>query len=128
MTTRHSSHHQENRLMKTSGRRQSAQVLLVLTAALAGCGSSAPPAETQATPVAGITGAADMLAKLPLLDPSVFTHQASSHAQNGSNLDFANTIRTDPQGRFVLMEAAGPGAITRIWLTPLNLLGARGDP
>ena len=57
------------------------------------------------------------LDRLPVLDPSVLVGSASSHARDGSNFDFGPFLRRDASGGYVLMEAQGPGAITRIWMT-----------
>lgn len=68
------------------------------------------------------------LDRLPILDPSVAIASASSHARNGTNADSGAYVDQDSQGRYVLMEAQGPGAITRIWMTGPPSGGPAGDP
>ena len=57
------------------------------------------------------------LDRLPFLDTQVQVRQVSSHAPDGSNLDSGHYLYQDSAGRYVLMDAQGPGAITRIWMT-----------
>src|SRR5205807_7412755 len=69
------------------------------------------------------------LDRLPELDPSMHVAGASSHARDGTNGDVYLYVVGEPDhrpylyrddaGRFVLMEAAGPGAITRLWMTEI---------
>lgn len=64
-------------------------------------------------------GAAGMteLDRLPILDARAQALGSSSHAQNGGNFDFSGLVRRDAEGRYVLMEATGPGVVTRLWMT-----------
>src|SRR4051812_5208723 len=57
------------------------------------------------------------LAELPVLDPLTHVAQVSSHARDGTNGDSGHDLGTDEQGRHVLLDVSGPGAITRIWFT-----------
>ncbi len=57
------------------------------------------------------------LDQLPVLDASVHDAGASSHDPNGENGDSGNYLYQDAQGNHVLMEAAGPGVIDRVWVT-----------
>lgn len=66
-------------------------------------------------------GALPALSALPLLDPLTRVGGASSHALDGSNRDSGGDLYRDTQGRYVLMEATGPGAITRLWMTRPDL-------
>lgn len=83
-------------------------------------------------------------AALPYLTPTAQSLAATSHARDGTNgdgyvttLDYLHRdpfgplaspyLYRDREGRYVLMQAAGPGAITRVWLTAIGRHG-RGDP
>ncbi len=80
----------------------------------------------------------DRLELLPFLDPLSLPAQDSSHAPDGGNVDFylpgLGEIRRGPHlyrdsgGRFVLLEAMGPGALTRVFLgnlgVPFDALGS----
>jgi hypothetical protein len=68
------------------------------------------------------------LAALPVLDLSTHVAQASSHARDGTNIDNGNDLGADAQGRRVLLDATGPGAITRVWFTSSPDTGISGDP
>ena len=43
------------------------------------------------------------------------THRASSYDRTGGNLDFITDLA--PGGTAVLLETAGPGKITHLWMT-----------
>jgi hypothetical protein len=58
-----------------------------------------------------------------MLEPSVQVAGASSHALNGSNHDWGRYLYRDQDGAYVLMQASGPGAITRLWMTRAHLEG-----
>jgi hypothetical protein len=68
------------------------------------------------------------LDRLPVLTPDVAVAGASSHARDGSNSDNGAYVERDAEGRYVLMEAEGPGAVTRIWMTGPQGNGPQGDP
>jgi hypothetical protein len=59
----------------------------------------------------------DALNQLPVLNASVHDAGASSHDPNGENGDSGNYLYQDAKGRYVLMEAEGPGVIDRVWVT-----------
>jgi D-arabinan exo alpha-(1,3)/(1,5)-arabinofuranosidase (non-reducing end) len=79
-------------------------------------------------PARSATGRA-ALAELPVLDPLTHVAQSSSHARDGTNSDSGHDLGTDAQGRHVLLDATGPGAITRLWFTSSpDDSGLSGDP
>ena len=57
------------------------------------------------------------LDRLPVLDGRAHVAGASSHARDGTNVDANPYLERDAQGDYVLMEAQGPGAVTRVWMT-----------
>ena len=76
-----------------------------------------------ATARGGAPNVLPSLRGLPLLEPSVQVAGASSHALNGSNRDWGRYLYRDRHGAYVLMQASGPGAITRLWMTRAHLEG-----
>lgn len=94
----------------------------------AGAADAAPGggAALGAPPDPGVSGMAQ-LDRMPILDPRAQALGASSHARDGSNFDFTGLVRRDAEGRYVLMEATGPGVVTRLWMTGPVSQGD-GDP
>src|SRR4051794_22380881 len=79
--------------------------------------ASAHAATTVAAPASlGVDGMTQ-LDRLPVLDGRAQALGASSHARDGGNIDSNPYLERDAQGRYVLMEAQGPGAVTRVWMT-----------
>ncbi len=112
--------------MKTS-----ALPALLCACALAAC--SDPP-----QPSAGVAGdalstakllSASALHRLPCLDETRLAYMDSSHSRAGTNLDFFTVadpvphqrpyLYRDAQGRYVLLDADGPGILQRLWFTQL---------
>ncbi len=97
-----------------------AAMLIAILRAGPATGSARPDGGRSASHAAsrdpGLSGGRSDLRLLPILDPAVQVREASSHALDGSNRDWGNYLYRDSQGRYVLMEAAGSGAITRIWM------------
>ncbi|MGH7821318.1 MAG: DUF2961 domain-containing protein, partial [Candidatus Binatia bacterium] len=100
-----------------------ASVVVLSSAGVAGV--IAPPA----TP-GGIERAV-RLRELPFLDSRISVGSFSSHGRDGTNTDASVlTDRPDPRqrtylyrdsaGRYVVLDLAGPGAITRMWMTQLG--------
>lgn len=91
--------------------------------------AAAAPGDSAALSAPPDPGAAGMtqLDRLPVLDPRAQALGASSHARDGSNFDFTGLVRRDAEGRYVLMEASGPGVVTRLWMTGPVTQG-NGDP
>ena len=97
-----------------------AATLIAILVAAPATGSAQPDGGRSTSAAArdpGLSSGLSALSRLPILDPTVQVRQASSHAPDGSNRDWSNYLYRDSQGRYVLMEAAGSGAITRIWMT-----------
>lgn len=100
---------------------------LLLLCALTGSASAWADTVPPPTSAADVTRLTD-LAQLPYLDDHTASASFSSHARDGSNLDFLAAsdpgdpnrrpyLYRDSQGRYVLLDASGPGAITRLWMT-----------
>lgn len=89
---------------------------LLLVAALTAplhSSAGAAPADPGLADGQGLTA----LARLPYLDSAARVAGASSHAPVGDNFDSGPSISTDSAGNKLLLEATGPGAIDRIWMT-----------
>ncbi len=91
---------------------------------------AAPPARAEAAtieapPSLGVAGMTQ-LERLPVLDGRAQALGASSHARDGGNSDSKPYLERDGAGRYVLMEAEGPGAVTRVWMTGQSTRGT-GD-
>lgn len=95
----------------------------------AACPTPAAAAATSISepPSHGLEGMAQ-LDRLPVLDPTVHVAGASSHGRDGSNSDSSPYLEQDAKGRYVLMEAEGPGAIVRIWFTGPATSAPMGNP
>ncbi len=87
----------------------------------------AAAARTLASPPDPGPAGMSQLNRLPILNARAQALGASSHAQNGTNVDVGGLVRRDGQGRYVLMEATGPGVVTRLWMTGPVTQG-NGDP
>jgi hypothetical protein len=108
-------------------------VLLMIVVGLAGCvgdenGSNTAAPEGAAYQAYGLE-AAERFELLPYLKQGVTIGHVSSHAKDGGNLD--GGTYDDPSGNetylykegssYVIMDAKGPGCITRIWMTEADI-------
>jgi hypothetical protein len=109
--------------------RQARVLLPVLALSLAPFAGAPGPASAVITAPAALgPEALSQLDRLPVLSPGIAVAGATSHARDGSNSDSGASLGQDKEGRHVLMEAEGPGAVTRIWMTGPQGNGPQGDP
>src|SRR5688572_292787 len=77
--------------------------------------------------LAGFGSPAEVLEGLPLLPLTAILGGSSSHDREGLNEDGFqgawSSLGRDEAGRYVLLDASGPGLLQRMWFTDLSTAG-----
>ena len=110
-------------------------MLLLVSACGGGSGDGSVPDASGTARSAGVVGYAGVLdpAQLPVLKQGTTAHQVSSYDRSGGNIDFGDgpmgySVLYEEGGRFFILDEAGPGIVTRFWLTYFEASAAGEDP
>ena len=109
---------------------------MVVQVACGGSGSGDVGGAPDGSPrSAGVLGYASLVdfSQLATLKEGVSAHQVSSYDRSGGNRDFGegptgNSVLYEEDGRFFVLDEAGPGIVTRFWMTFFGARAAIDDP